>query len=243
MTSKKTLVALQFDYEKKSLEDNFKTLKRLMNRTPKDSIVLAPELCLSGYKYDSLQDSAEFSKKILPELKELSTCKTFALTIIEKEGENYFNNLKIFHDGNLVQTRAKAKLFPLGDEEKFFTSGNTEEINIIEIDGIKIATLICFELRFIELWKQIQGADVILVPSFWGKPRKEHLKTLSEALAVANQAFVIVANSSDEEMASSSAIITPFGNVYRDDSLFIVTHDISLNEITKMRRYIRIYPS
>jgi predicted amidohydrolase len=240
MTSKKTLVALQFNYETKSLEDNFKTLKRLLNRTPENSIVLAPELCLSGYKYDSLQDSAEFSKKILPELKELSTCKTFALTLIEEVDGNYFNNLKIFHNGNVIQTRAKAKLFPLGNEEKFFTSGDIKDINIVEIDGIKIATLICFELRFTELWKQVQGADIILVPSFWGKLRKEHLKTLSEALGVANQAFVIVANSSDEEMASSSAIITPFGDVYRDDSSFIVTHDVDLNEIVKMRRYIKI---
>ncbi len=240
MTSKKTLVALQFDYEKKSLEDNFKTLKRLMNKTSEGSIVLAPELCLSGYKYDSLQDSAEFSKEILPELKKLSTCKTFALTLIEEESGKYFNNFKIFHNGNLIQTRTKAKLFPLGNEEKFFTSGNTKDINIVEIDGIKIATLICFELRFTELWQQVKGADVILVPSFWGKLRKKHLKTLCEALGIANQAFVIVANSSDEDMASSSAIITPFGDVYRDDSSFIVTHNVDLNEIVKMRRYIKI---
>jgi len=240
MTSKKTLVALQFNYEEKSLEDNFKTLKRLMNRTSKDSIVLAPELCLSGYKYDYLQESAQFSKQILKELEELSTCKTFALTLIEEINGNYFNNLKLFHNGKLIQTRPKAKLFPLGSEEKFFTSGNTNNIAIVEIDGIKIATLVCFELRFTELWQQVKGADVILVPSFWGKLRKEHLKTLSEALGVANQAFVIVANSSDESMASSSAIITPFGDVYRDDSSFIVSHEVDLNEITKMRRYINI---
>jgi len=239
MTSK-NLVALQFDYENKSLEDNFKTLKRLMKRTPKDSIVLAPELCLSGYKYDSLEESAQFSKQILKELQELSTCKTFALTLIEKIEGNYFNNLKLFHDGRLIQTRPKVKLFPLGEEEKFFTSGDTDKIDIVEIDGIKIATLICFELRFTELWQQVRGADVILVPSFWGKLRKEHLKTLSEALGVVNQAFVIVANSSDESMASSSAIITPFGDVYRDDSSFIVTHEVDFKEITKMRKYINI---
>lgn len=240
MTSNKTLVALQFNYEQKSLEENFKTLKRLMNRTPPNSIVLAPELCLSGYKYDSLQATAQFSQKILEELKELSTCKTFALTLIEEINGNYFNNLKIFHNGELIQSRPKAKLFPLGDEEKFFTSGKPDDIQIVEIDGIKIATLVCFELRFTELWQKILGADIILVPSFWGKLRKEHLKTLSHALGVANQAFVVVANSSDESMASSSAIITPFGDVYRDDSAFIVQHEVDLNEIKKMRKYINI---
>ena len=213
MTSNKTLAALQFNYEQKSLEENFKTLKRLINRTPTNSIVLAPELCLSGYKYGSLQVTAKFSQNMLEKLKKLSICRTFALTLTEKINGNYFNNLKIFHNGDLIQSRPKIKLFPLGDEEKFFTSGKVEDIQTVEIDGIKIATLVCFELRFTELWQKILGADIILVPSFWGKLRKEHLKTLSHALGVANQAFVIVANSSDESMASSSAIITPFGDV------------------------------
>jgi len=240
MTSKKRLIALQFDYENKSLEENFKTLKRLMDRIPEESIVLAPELCLSGYKYDSLQESADFSKKILNELKKLSTCKTFALTLIEEINGNYFNNLKIFHNEKLVQSRAKTKLFPLGNEEKFFTSGDEKAIQTVEINGIKIATLVCFELRFTELWQKTLGADIILIPSFWGKLRKEHLKILSQALAIANQAFVIVANSSDEDMASSSAIITPFGDVYRNDSAFIVQHEVDFKEIKKMRKYINI---
>lgn len=240
MTSKKNLVALQFNYENKSLEDNFKTLKRLLDKIPNDSIVLAPELCLSGYKYDSMKESSEFSHKILSELKNLSTCKTIALTLIEKIDDKYFNNLKIFHNGEIVQTRPKARLFPLGDEQMHFSSGIDEDIKTITIDGIKIATLVCFELRFTELWQKTLGADIIFVPAFWGKLRKAHLKTLCEALAIANQAFVIVANSSDEEMASSSAIITPFGDVYRDDSSFIVKHEVNLHEIKKMRRYINI---
>jgi len=240
MTSKKTLVALQFSYENKSLKENFETLKHLLCQAPKNSIVLAPELCLSGYKYDSLKESAQFSKKILDELQELSTCKTFALTIIEEKNGSYFNMLKIFHNKKLVQSRPKAKLFPLGSEEKFFSSGTEEDISIIEIDGIKIATLVCFELRFTELWQRILGADVILVPSFWGKLRKKHLELFSQALGVANQAFVIVANSSDKNMASSSSIITPFGNAYKDDSLAVVKQEVDFREIKKMRKYIDI---
>ena len=76
--------------------------------------------------------------------------------------------------------------------------------------------------------------------SFWGKLRKEHLKVLSNALAIANQAYVLVANSSDDDMASSSGIISPFGDVYRDDASFIVSHEVDLREIKKMRKYINI---
>lgn len=240
MTSKKTLVALQFDYETKSLEENFKTLSSLIQKSPVGSIILAPELCLSGYNYEGMEESADFSKKILPQLQELSHDKTIALTLIEKIDGHFYNNLKIISNGTIVQSRAKAKLFYLGDEEKFFTSGNTNDIEIIEIDGIKIATLICFELRFTQLWQSVLGADIILVPSFWGKLRKKHFEALCTALAIANQAFVIAANSSDKTMASGSAIISPFGEEYRDDGKSLLIKEVNLNEITKMRRYLNI---
>jgi predicted amidohydrolase len=240
MTSKKTLVALQFDYETKSLEENFKTLSSLIHKSPVHSIILAPELCLSGYSYEHMEESAEFSKKILPHLQELSHDRTIALTLIEKIDDKFYNNLKIISNGKIIQSRAKAKLFHLGDEEKYFTSGDTKEITIIEIDGIKIAALICFELRFTELWQSILGADIILVPSYWGKLRHEHFETLTKALAIANQTFVITANSADKTMASGSGIITPFGNEYRDDTASLIEKEVNLSEIQKMRRYLNI---
>ncbi len=240
MTSRKTLIALQFSYENRNLEENFETLRRLVDKTPKKSIVLAPELCLSGYRYDSLKSSAEFSKKIFVELKKLSINRTLALTMIEKREEGYYNTLKIFHNEELVQSRPKARLFPIGDEESYFVTGETDDVETIEIDGIKIATLICFELRFTELWQKILGADIILVPSYWGRLRKKQLEILSCALGVVNQAFVIVANSSDESMASSSAIVSPFGDFYKDDSASMLKRDIDLSEIKKMRKYLDI---
>lgn len=239
MTSK-TLIALQFAYQAKSLEENFETLCSLLRKTPKHSLILAPELCLSGYKYDSLHESAAFSQKIMPQLLELSLERTIALTLIEKESNNYYNNFKIISNKNVLVSRAKSKLFALGDEEKFFTCGNLQDIQITTIDGIKIANLICFELRFTELWQQVLGADIILVPSFWGKLRKEHFETLTKALAIANQAFVIAANSSDENMASASGIISPFGIEYRDDSKNMIVQECNMHEITKMRKYINI---
>lgn len=240
MTSKKTLVALQFAYENKSLQENFETLSSLIAKAPAHAIILAPELCLSGYNYANMQKSADFSAQILPKLQALSTNKTLALTMIENIDGKFYNNLKIISNGTVVASRAKAKLFSLGDEEKFFTSGKPEDINIININGIKIATLICFELRFTELWQSILGADIILVPAYWGKLRSEHFRALTQTLAIANQAFVIAANSSDITMAAQSGIITPFGQEYRDATSFSITKEVNLNEIKKMRRYLNI---
>jgi predicted amidohydrolase len=98
--------------------------------------------------------------------------------------------------------------------------------------------LICFELRFKELWKQLEGADIVIIPARWGLPRKLHLDILSRALAVMNQCFVLLCNSSDSDMASSSSIISPTGEYIQDDSKEIIKYNINLKDIKKMRRYI-----
>ncbi len=84
----------------------------------------------------------------------------------------------------------------------------------------------------------MEGADIVLVPARWGLPRKKHLEILSQALAVMNQCYVLLSNSSDADMASSSAIISPQGDVIRDDSKENLEGVVDFREIKKMRRYI-----
>ena len=84
----------------------------------------------------------------------------------------------------------------------------------------------------------LEGADVVFVPSRWGKPRKTHMEVLARALAVMNQCYVVVSNSSDEDMASSSSIISPTGEVTMNDKLEAIEGNIDFREIKKMRRYI-----
>ena len=114
------------------------------------------------------------------------------------------------------------------------------DIKIIEINGIKIATLICFELRFPRLWEKVKGADIILNPSMWGLKRKDHYESISKALALVNQCFVIACNSADDNMAKGSAIISPFGNVIKDDFSEIIKTKFDFDEIKKTRKYIDI---
>jgi len=81
----------------------------------------------------------------------------------------------------------------------------------------------------------------VLIPARWGKTRKKHLETLSQALAIMNQSFVVLSNSADEDMARSSSIISPWGEVTMDDNLEIIEADIHLKEVKKVRRMIKMY--
>tara|TARA_B100001063_G_scaffold126622_1_gene118330 strand:- start:552 stop:1280 length:729 start_codon:yes stop_codon:yes gene_type:complete len=233
------LIALQV----KTNEDfskNLEHLKSLIKECPKDSLILAPEIALSGFCYDRMQEAADFSLLAIKELQDLALNKTIALTLITKQDEKFFNTLYIFHNQEIIHTQSKIKLFPLGNELEHFVAGNEEDIKIIEINGVKIATLICFELRFPQLWEKVKGADIILNPAMWGLKRKDHYETISKSLALVNQCFVIAANSADSNMAKGSAIISPFGNVFKDDEKEIISENIDLNEISKVRKYINI---
>jgi len=233
------LIALQVkttnDFQK-----NLEELKNLINSCEENSIILAPELALSGFSYTRMDEASTFSIKAIEEIKELSTNRIIALTFITKKDEKYFNTLYIFHNKKIIHTQSKFKLFPLGDELTHFKPGNLEDIKIININGLKIATLICFELRFPELWLKVKGADIILNPAMWGIKRKDHYESISKALALVNQCFVIASNSADDNMAKGSAIITPFGNIIKNDQENIIKATFDKQELIKTRKYIDI---
>lgn len=233
------LIALQVkttnDFQK-----NLEELKNLINSCEENSIILAPELALSGFSYDRMDEASTFSIKAIEEIKELSKNKIIALTFITKKDENFYNTLNIFHNQKIIHTQSKFKLFPLGNELTHFKHGNLEDIKIININGLKIATLICFELRFPELWLKVKGADIILNPAMWGIKRKDHYESISKALALVNQCFVIASNSADDNMAKGSAIITPFGNIIKNDQENIIKATFDKQELIKTRKYIDI---
>ncbi|MFW0695652.1 carbon-nitrogen hydrolase family protein [Aliarcobacter butzleri] len=233
------LIALQIK-TKNDFQKNLEELKNLINSCEENSIILAPELALSGFSYGRMYEASTFSIKAIEEIKELSTNKIIALTFITKKDENFYNTLNIFHNQKIIHTQSKFKLFPLGDELTHFKPGNLEDIKIININGLKIATLICFELRFPELWLKVKGADIILNPAMWGIKRKDHYESISKALALVNQCFVIASNSADDNMAKGSAIITPFGNIIKNDQENIIKATFDKQELIKTRKYIDI---
>ena len=240
MTSKpKTLkaVTLQLPSHQRYQENLDALIEQLARHHDKD-IVVAPEVLLTAYDYDHLDTAAKFSAMALKTLKKAVNDQIVVLTLLLKEGEEFVNQAVVIHRHRVVHRQNKAKLFRLGDEDLYLKAGKPKKVKPFEIEGVRYAVLICFELRFKELWKQIEGADVVLVPARWGRPRRQHLDILSRALAVMNQCYVILSNSSDPDMAGGSAIISPNGDVVSDEKGDAIEGVIDFREIKKMRRYI-----
>ncbi len=201
-------------------------------------IVVAPEVFLTAYDYEHMSTAAKFSAMALKTLKKEVNEQIVVLTLLFEDGEEFVNQAVVIHRHKVIHRQNKVKLFKLGDEDLYLKAGKAKKIKPFEIEGVRYALLICFELRFKELWKQIEGADVVFVPARWGKPRKQHLEILSRALAVMNQCYVIVSNSSDPDMAAGSAIIAPNGDMQTDERKDAVEGRIDFREVKKIRRYI-----
>ncbi len=219
-------------------QENLDKLLELLKENQEKQIIVAPEVYLTAYDYEHLTTAAKFSAKALKILKSEVNEQIVVITLILEEDNYFVNQAVVIHKHRVVYKQNKVKLFKLGDEDLYLMAGKKKKIQPFEIEGVKYALLICFELRFKDLWKQIEGVDIVLVPARWGLARKRHLEILSSALAVMNQCYVLLANSSDSDMASSSAIISPNGSVLKDDMQESIEGTIDFREIKKMRRYI-----
>lgn len=231
------VVTLQLPSHKR-YQENLDTLLSHLKAHQDKQIIVAPEVFLTSFDYEHMVTAAKFSANALKTLKKEVGDQIVVFTLILEEGDHFVNQAVVIHKHKIIHRQEKVKLFKLGDEDLYFSAGRKKKIKPFEIEGVKYAILLCFELRFKELWAQIEGADVVIIPSRWGKARKTHLEVLSHALAVMNQCYVIVSNSSDEDMASSSCIISPAGDVVKNDRLEAIEGSIDFREIKKMRRYI-----
>jgi len=231
------VTALQLPTHKRYQKNLDTLLSHLKNHQDKE-IIVVPEVFLTSFDYAHMTTAAKFSANALNALKKEVNEQVLAITLILEDGDEFVNQAVIIHKHKVIHKQNKFKLFKLGDEDLYFREGKKKKIQPFEIDGVSYALLICFELRFKELWKQIEGADVVLIPSRWGIIRKRHMEILSSALAVMNQCYVAIANSSDINMASSSAIISPSGVVTMDDKKEAIEGTIDFREIKKIRRYI-----
>ena len=234
-----TLCSLLFettlDYEK-----NLQTLLDLIENTQEHTLLVAPEVCLTRYDYENMDAMISFAPHAIEAIKKASYNKIIILTMLEERDGEVYNFAKVFHNGAVVYERAKAKLFRFGDEHKYMKEGSVDNFEIVEVDGIKLAVFICFELRFKELWCKSEGADVIAVPSWWGVARTEHFKIFTQALALTNQCYVVASDSKNEECTKMSGIITPQGVATRNNNQTLLQLPYEKKEIKLMRRYMDI---
>ena len=135
------------------------------------SIVLTPELSLTGYPPEDLLLRPAFIEAAELELKQLTLeLKQFpGLTVIvghpKKTADGLQNFASVLRDGKIIAAYAKQKLpnHEVFDEVRYFVPGNTP--CVFESHGVKFGLILCEDAWHIEPAQQAHaaGANILLV--------------------------------------------------------------------------------
>lgn len=184
-----------------SYDERVNSLLAEIKNAPNGSLVLAGELCLSGYELVVDDD-------LIAKISSVAEDRVVGFSRIVKSREIYNEFALVSKDG-IIYRQGKHKLFLPNNEHKFFNAV-ADNIKVFELNGIKIAVLICFELRFLDLWQRLKEAQIILVPAMWGSARGDVYTTLCRALAVSNFCYVIASSDLDFKY---KAVFKPNGEI------------------------------
>ena len=168
------------------------------NAAPGDFILL-PEMCETAWTSDSALCTRAFesvgwnSVEWFANLATRTACWIQAGFASRTDGDKLANAVAIFApSGECKAIYRKNFLFP--SERESYLPG--DRLTLLDVGGVTICPLICYDLRFPELWRLAAraGAEVFTVSSSWPAVRQEHWRALLVARAIENQAAVVASN-------------------------------------------------
>jgi len=190
--------AVQFTIQLGNIDANVEHVRSALARLADEGCQLAvlPEMWSCGFAYRELNALAARTPELVEEMGRLSAEYGLVLagSLPEPDGDKVCNTAYLFDRGRLAGKYRKIHLFSLMNEDRSFTGGDSWLVADTSIG--RIGVFICYDLRFPELARRLalEGAEILVVPGEWPKPREEHWRTLLRARAIENQLFVVAAN-------------------------------------------------
>ena len=169
-------------------------------------LVVLPELCNTGYVFESRAEAFEAAEEIPdgPTTRawaELAAKQEVIVVagIAEREGNHLFNAAAIVGPNGYIGRYRKNHLW--GAENLFFEPGNLG-MPVFHIGPGRIACAICYDIWFPETFRlaALQGADLLCVPTNWVPMPEQpaHLPVMANVLAMggahSNSMFVAAAD-------------------------------------------------
>jgi len=190
--------AVQFTITLGEIGPNLAQVRQSLQALAAEGVQLAvlPEMWGTGFAYKELNRLAESTAGLVEELAALSA--EYGMVIVgslpEPHEDKVYNTAYVLDNGKLRGKYRKIHLFSLMQEDRSFDSGSSWLLTDTTVG--RIGVFICYDLRFPELARRlaVEGAEILVVPGEWPKPRQEHWRTLLRARAIENQLFVVAAN-------------------------------------------------
>lgn len=168
---------------------------------------------------------------------------TIVAGLVESAGERVRNTLVAVDATGLRATYRKQHLYDAfgQTESDWIEAGELSTPETLDIGGLRIAMMTCYDLRFPEVARTLAdaGADVIVVPAEWvrGALKEHHWTTLLAARAIENTVYVVAADHPTPIGVGHSQIIDPQGVVIAGvgTAESIAVAQLSPDAITRVR--------
>ena len=162
-------------------------------------MVFFPEMSFTGFSVKTLANAAT-DDRTLDTIKEYAKRYNIAVGfgLAVRDGDKARNRYIVVSDeGEVLSCYDKINLFLRGLEHKNFIPG--DHVIAFTYKGLKLATFICFDLRFPEIFREIkelnnEDIDAMIIPANWPGEREMHWSALLQARAIENQMFMLGVN-------------------------------------------------
>lgn len=184
-------------------------------------LIIFPEMTLTGFSMnvEKIAEKKEHSPT-LDFFTNLSKIYNIAIAFgmaeyTENRQERAWNKCYLISNGKILVDYAKLHPFSYGEESIYYQGGTS--LCITELNGVVIAPLICYDLRFPEPFQILSAqTDFIFIIANWPKTREEHWNTLLKARAIENQCYIAGINRCGNDPKLSyplaTALYDPYGN-------------------------------
>lgn len=223
------------------LPTTIQAIERLSAAITQVELLVLPELCNSGYNFESASQAWETSEELddsvfvryLVSLSRRLGCHVVS-GINERAGDHLYNSAILVGSEGLIGCYRKLHLFL--NEKTLFLPGDLG-LPVFDIGPCRVGMLICFDWIFPEVWRilALRGADVICHPSNLVLPGLAQRAVPIHALV--NRVFTITANRIGTEgeltFTGLSTIASPAGGLLHQgpaegEQVAVVDLDIAL---------------
>lgn len=202
-----------------------KARQLIANANPQcGSLIILPETFSTGFSMNlavTAEPEEGLTEEFLREIAaEYQSCVIGGVVTQTADGHGMNQSLAISPAGNVIARYTKNYPFSMGGENQVHVKG--KGVSVFEWQGLRIAPLICYDLRFPELARSAirAGAEVLIYIAAWPAKRIQHWITLLQARAIENLAYVIGVNrcGTDPQFTYTgrSLVVDPHGIIIAD---------------------------
>lgn len=193
------VIALQTDIAWEDPEANFERVNELLGlaQTRPGDLVVLPEMFAWGFSMNTDEVTEPDEGPSATFLAE--TARRLGVTMVGgvplRHTPRPRNAVLVYSPEGRLARYDKRRPFTFGEEGRHYDPG--DRFVWFAWKGFRVAPLICYDLRFPELFRELalaRGVDMFLVPANWPAPRVEHWRALLKARAIENQAVVVGVN-------------------------------------------------